>query len=62
MPILPQEQIEALDLEAFEKIAKDRYALERGGEAHEIVGAALYLAGPASTFTTAAEIRVDGGT
>jgi len=52
----------AWDLEAFEKIAKERYALERGGEAHEIVGAALYLAGPASTFTTAAEIRVDGGT
>ena len=52
----------AWDLEAFEKIAKDRYALERGGEAHEIVGAALYLAGPASTFSTAAEIRVDGGT
>jgi len=52
----------AWDLEAFEKIAKDQYALERGGQPDEIVGAALYLAGPASTFTTAAEIRVDGGT
>jgi len=52
----------AWDLEAFEKEAKARYASGRGGQPDEIVGAALYLAGPASTFTTAAEIRVDGGT
>lgn len=52
----------AWDLDAFNKIAKERYALGRGGQPEEIVGAALYLAGPASTFTTGAEIKVDGGT
>jgi len=52
----------AWDLDAFEKAAKANYALQRGGQPDEIVGAALYLAGPASSFTTAAEIRVDGGT
>jgi NAD(P)-dependent dehydrogenase (short-subunit alcohol dehydrogenase family) len=36
--------------------------LGRGGEAHEIVGAALYLAGDASSFTTGAVLKVDGGT
>ena len=52
----------AWDLDAFNKRAKERYALQRGGQPEEIVGAALYLAGPASSFTTGAEIRVDGGT
>ena len=31
------------------------------GEAHEIVGAALYLASDASRFTNGAIIKVDGG-
>lgn len=52
----------AWDLEQFNKTAKERYALGRGGQPEEIVGAALYLAGPSSTFTTGAEIKVDGGT
>jgi len=51
----------AWDLEAFEKIAKFRIPLQRGGEPHEIVGTALYLASDASTYTTGAVIRVDGG-
>tara|TARA_B110000438_G_scaffold244165_1_gene244518 strand:- start:402 stop:1193 length:792 start_codon:yes stop_codon:yes gene_type:complete len=38
-----------------------RLALERAGEAHEIVGAALYLASDASSFTTGSVIKVDGG-
>jgi len=34
----------------------------RFGEAHELVGAALFLASPkASSFVTGADIRVDGG-
>ena len=51
----------AWDLEAFAAQAKRHHALQRGGEPHEIVGAALYLASDASSFTTGAVIRVDGG-
>ena len=52
----------AWDLEAFQKRADTSMALRRGGQAHEVVGAALYFASPASSFTTAAVLRVDGGT
>ena len=38
-----------------------RYALQRAGQPPEIVGAALYLASDASSFTTGATLRVDGG-
>lgn len=34
----------------------------RAGEPHEIVGAALYLASDASSYTTGSTIKVDGGT
>ncbi len=37
------------------------YALKRGGEPDEIVGTVLYLASSASSYTTGALIRVDGG-
>jgi len=37
------------------------YALGRAGEPDEVVGTALYLASSASSFTTGAVIRVDGG-
>ena len=36
-------------------------ALRRAGEPQEIVGAALYFASDASSFTTGAILRVDGG-
>ena len=52
----------AWDMDAFRKFQAPRLALKRGGEPNEIVGAALYLASPASTFTTGTLIRVDGGT
>ncbi|HEY1827671.1 MAG TPA: glucose 1-dehydrogenase [Acidimicrobiales bacterium] len=50
----------AWDLESFNKGAK-RFALQRGGEPEEIVGAALYFASDASSYTTGAILRVDGG-
>ena len=50
----------AWDLDAFRRRAKT-FALQRGGEPPEIVGAAVYLASQASSFTTGAVLRVDGG-
>jgi NAD(P)-dependent dehydrogenase (short-subunit alcohol dehydrogenase family) len=38
-----------------------RHALGRAGEPEEIVGAALYFASDASTYTSGAILRVDGG-
>jgi len=51
----------AWDMERFETGAKARYSLGRGGQPDEIVGAALYLASDASSYTTGAFINVDGG-
>jgi NAD(P)-dependent dehydrogenase (short-subunit alcohol dehydrogenase family) len=50
----------AWDMEAFVQTAST-YPLRRGGQPSEIVGAALYLAGDASSFTTGTVLRVDGG-
>jgi NAD(P)-dependent dehydrogenase (short-subunit alcohol dehydrogenase family) len=50
----------AWDLDAFEQGAQ-RHALHRGGQPHEVVGSALYLASDASSFTSGATLRVDGG-
>jgi NAD(P)-dependent dehydrogenase (short-subunit alcohol dehydrogenase family) len=51
---------QAWDMEAFERRA-ERFALRRAGQPEEIVGAALYLASDASSFTTGALLSVDGG-
>jgi NAD(P)-dependent dehydrogenase (short-subunit alcohol dehydrogenase family) len=48
--------------EEFKARAKAEFALQRAGEPEEIVTTALYLASDASSFTTGAIIRVDGGT
>jgi NAD(P)-dependent dehydrogenase (short-subunit alcohol dehydrogenase family) len=51
----------AWDLKTFNDAAQARFALGRAGEPHEIVGAALYLASDASTYTTGSLVNVDGG-
>jgi NAD(P)-dependent dehydrogenase (short-subunit alcohol dehydrogenase family) len=51
----------AWDLERFAETARTSIALQRGGEPHEIVGAALYLASGAGSFTTGSLVNVDGG-
>ena len=51
----------AWDLAAFEKQARATYALQRGGQPHEVVGAALYFASSASSYTTGALLDIDGG-
>jgi NAD(P)-dependent dehydrogenase (short-subunit alcohol dehydrogenase family) len=39
----------------------ERFALQRIGQPHEIVGAVLYFASAASSYTTGAVLSVDGG-
>jgi NAD(P)-dependent dehydrogenase (short-subunit alcohol dehydrogenase family) len=48
------------DMEEFGRRA-ERFALRRGGEPEEIVGAVLYLAGDGARYTTGAVLPVDGG-
>ena len=50
----------AWDMATFSAHAKTAYALGRGGEPHEIVGAALYFASDASSYTTGALLDIDG--
>ncbi len=41
--------------------ARERTAMHRMGELHELVGAAIFLASPASGFVTGTILNVDGG-
>lgn len=50
----------AWDLDAFNARAKSTIFLQRGGQPNEIVGAALYFASNASSFTTGAILPVAG--
>jgi NAD(P)-dependent dehydrogenase (short-subunit alcohol dehydrogenase family) len=51
----------AWDMDAFERNAAKVIPLGRGGRPEEIVGAALYLASDAASFTTGSILKVDGG-
>jgi NAD(P)-dependent dehydrogenase (short-subunit alcohol dehydrogenase family) len=51
----------AWDLDAFKRAAESAIPLQRGGAPHEVVGAALYLASEASSYTTGAILKIDGG-
>jgi NAD(P)-dependent dehydrogenase (short-subunit alcohol dehydrogenase family) len=41
--------------------ARETFPLQRAGEPEEVVGAAMYFASPAASFTTGAILVVDGG-
>lgn len=47
--------------EDFARRAKASFPLQRAGEPEEVVGAALYFASPAASFTTGAVLTIDGG-
>lgn len=51
----------AWDLEDFGRLAATEIPAGRGGNPDEIVGAALYLASSASSFTNGAVLKIDGG-
>jgi NAD(P)-dependent dehydrogenase (short-subunit alcohol dehydrogenase family) len=51
----------AWDMKGFEASAQLHVAMGRGGQPDEIVGAALYFASDASSFTTGALLSVSGG-
>ncbi|MGH7964543.1 MAG: SDR family NAD(P)-dependent oxidoreductase [Candidatus Binatia bacterium] len=47
--------------EDFTQRARETFPLQRAGEPHEVVGAALYFASPAASFTTGTTLTIDGG-
>lgn len=47
--------------EDFTRRARETFPLQRAGEPHEVVGAALYFASPAASFTTGTTLTIDGG-
>jgi len=60
-PFLTEMNKPLLDDPAKTKAVVGQTALNRWGEMHEITGAAVFLASPASTYVTGASLYVDGG-
>jgi NAD(P)-dependent dehydrogenase (short-subunit alcohol dehydrogenase family) len=51
----------AWDMDRMAAVFTSNYALQRAGEPHEVVGAALYFASGASSYTTGTTLNLDGG-
>jgi NAD(P)-dependent dehydrogenase (short-subunit alcohol dehydrogenase family) len=47
--------------EDYTRRAKETFPLQRAGEPEEVMGAAMYFASPAASFTTGAVLVIDGG-
>ncbi len=60
-PLLQRSLARNKDPQAVAAASQGRHAMGRFGRPEEVAEAALYLASDASSFTTGAEIRVDGG-
>jgi len=45
----------------FKRQSRETFPMQRAGDPNEVVGAALYFASPAASFTTGAILSVDGG-
>jgi gluconate 5-dehydrogenase len=56
----PRDEVLSNDVEFGRRLA-DRTMLRRTGRSNEVAGPLLFLASPASSFVTGAELRVDGG-